>query len=381
MTSGSLNHPQLSNRAPSQPFEWRLYEAIGALTSELSLELVLQKVTDLSRDLAQSSYSALGVLGSNGKLLQFLTSGISEEERDRIGGIPEGKGVLGLLRTGHKPIRLPALSQHPQSVGLPSHHPPMKSFLGVPIVYKGRVLGNIYLANKIGAEEFSEDDETLLSIFAAQSAVAIENARLFETESRRSTQLDVLNRAGRELALIPDLGDLLRAVADLLREGFSYENVQVFWADQVNNTLQLRALVGLMESKVPLGGIRPMEQGISGWAAKHGQTVVANDVTKDSRYFSLVDGEEAGSNLAVPVTVKEQVVAVINVEGIETDAFDDSDVKTLRLWRISWPWPLRTSSYTVSNEISPEAWRLPRNGTASAETSTMASFSRYMRPD
>ena len=205
----------------------------------------------------------------------------------------------------------------------------MKSFLGVPIVYKCRVLGNIYLANKIGAEEFSEDDEALLSIFAAQSAVAIENARLFENESRRSTQVDVLNRAGRELALIPNLGELLQAVADLLREGFSYENVQVFWVDQANSTLQLRALVGIMEDKVPLGGIRPMDQGISGWAAKHGQTVVANDVAKDSRYYSLVDGDAACSNLAVPVTVREQVVAVINVEGMEPDAFDDSDVETL----------------------------------------------------
>ncbi len=153
----------------------------------------------------------------------------------------------------------------------------------------------------------------MLSIFAAQSAVAIENARLFETESRRSTQLDDLNRAGRELALIPDLGELLRAVANLLKEGFSYENVQIFWVDQANSTLQLRALVGTMEDKVPIGGIRPMDQGISGWAAKHGQTVVANDVSKDSRYHSLVYGDAACSNLAVPVTVKEQVVAVINV--------------------------------------------------------------------
>ena len=204
----------------------------------------------------------------------------------------------------------------------------MKSFLGVPIFYKCRVLGNIFLANKIGAEEFSEDDEALLSIFAAQLAVAIENARLFENESRRSTQLDVLNRAGRALDLIPNLDELLQAVAYLLREGFSYENVQVFWVDQANSTLQVRALVGIMEYNVPLDGIRPMDQGISGWAAKHGQTVVANDVAKDSRYYSLVDGDAACSNLAVPVTVREQVVAFMNVEGMEPDAFDDNDAET-----------------------------------------------------
>jgi len=169
----------------------------------------------------------------------------------------------------------------------------------------------------------------LLSIFAAQLAVAIENARLFENESRRSTQLDVLNRAGRALDLIPNLDELLQAVAYHLREGFSYENVQVFWVDQANSTLQLRALVGIMEYKGILDGIRPMDQGISGWAAKHGQTVVANDVAKDSRYYSLVDGDDACSNLAVPVTAREQVVAFMNVEGMEPDAFDDSDVETL----------------------------------------------------
>lgn len=329
MSSGPADHAELASEAKSQPYELRLYEAIGALTSELSLELVLQKVADYSRDLAQASYSALGVLGTNGMLVQFLTSGLTPDERDRIGDLPVGKGVLGLLRTDGKPIRLADLSKHPQSVGFPSHHPPMKSFLGVPIVYKGRVLGNIYLTNKIGSKEFSQEDETLLTVFAAQSAVAIENARLFENESRRSTQLDVLNRAGRELALIPDIGDLLRAVADLLREGFSYENVQVYWVDEANEALHLRASVGLMQGNILLGASIPMDQGLSGWAAKNGTTVVSNDVSQDSRFVPLVDGEEARSNLAVPVTVKKQVVAVISVEGVELDAFDDSDVKTL----------------------------------------------------
>lgn len=330
MSSAPADHPEISSKATPRPFEWGLYEAIGALTSELSLELVLQKVADFSRDLAQASYSALGVLGTNGMLIQFLTSGLTPDERDRIGDLPVGKGVLGLLKTDGTPICLADLTKHPQSVGFPPNHPQMKNFLGVPIVYKGRVLGNIYLTNKIGADEFSQEDETLLTVFAAQSAVAIENARLFENESRRSTQLDVLNRAGRELALIPDIGDLLRGVADLLREGFRYENVQVYWVDEANESLQLRASVGLMQDKIPLGASMPLDQGLSGWAAKNGTTVVSNDVSHDSRFVPLVDVEEARSSLAVPVTVKKQVVAVISVEGVELDAFDDSDVKTLQ---------------------------------------------------
>ena len=153
--------------------------------------------------------------------------------------------MLGVVLREGKPLRLADLTQHPEAAGLPQNHPRMKSFLGVPILYKGRMLGNLYLTNKIGAEKFSQGDETLVTLFATQAAVAIENARLFENETRRSAQLDLLNRAGRELTRIFDLDQLLDKVAGLLREGFDYQNVQVYWVDQDNKTLQLRALAGL----------------------------------------------------------------------------------------------------------------------------------------
>ena len=146
---------------------------------------MLQKVVDLSRELVGASYSALGSMGAEGKLVQFITSGISRRGRDRIGRPPEGKGVLGTVLRQEKPLRLADLNQHPDSVGFPPHHPAMTSFLGVPIVLKGKVLGDIYLANKIGAKEFSQEDEAMVSLFAGQAAVAIENARLFDLESRR----------------------------------------------------------------------------------------------------------------------------------------------------------------------------------------------------
>ena len=179
-----------------------LYEAISAVTSELSLDAVLQKVADLSRGLVGASYSALRVLGPDGKLVQFITSGISKEARERIGNIPEGKGVLGVVLREGRTLRLPDLSRHAESVGFPPHHPAMKSFLGVPIVFKGRVLGDLYLANKKGAVEFSQDDETLVTLFAAQAAVAIENALLFEQQRDQSQRLAVSEereRIGRDL--------------------------------------------------------------------------------------------------------------------------------------------------------------------------------------
>ena len=317
-------HQDRAREAPART----LHEAIRDLTTELSLDVVLQKVADLSRELVGASYSALGIMGEEGNLVQFITSGISRRGRDRIGRPPEGKGVLGTVLREEKPLRLADLSQHPDSVGFPPNHPNMRSFLGVPIVLKGKVLGDIYLANKIGAKEFSEEDEAMVSLFAGQAAVAIENARLFDAESRRSAQLDALNRIGRELTSILNLDELFRRVADLIQESFHFENVQVFWLDRINSDLQLRAVMGQVAGKIPVGAIQPLEQGIVGWVARNRQTVLCSDVTQDSRYFPQA-GFDTSSELAVPVIGKDEILAVINVEGMEPYAFDNSDAQTL----------------------------------------------------
>ena len=220
------------------------------------------------------------------------------------------------------------LTQHPDAGGFPANHPPMRSFLGMPITFKGRVLGNLYLTDKIGSEEFSAGDENIVSLFAAQAAVAIENARLYEAETRRSAQLDVLNLTGRELTRIFDLGRSLEKVAELLREGFQYQNVQIFWVDRENNAIEVRAVAGLMAGKVPVGTHRPLDRGIAAWVARTGQTALCNDVLEDSRH-NPVDGFETAAELAVPVMVKEETVAVINVDSTEPNKFDESDVKTL----------------------------------------------------
>ena len=202
MTNQSASRRERSSAAQVENQARDLYEAIAGLTSELSLDAVLQKVADLSRGLVGATYSALGVLGPYGKLVQFITSGISQEERERLGKLPEGKGVLGVVLREGKALRLADLSRHSESVGFPPHHPAMKSFLGVPIVFKGRVLGDLYLANKMGAVEFSQDDETLVTLFAAQAAVAMENARLFERQREQSQRLAVSEereRIGRDL--------------------------------------------------------------------------------------------------------------------------------------------------------------------------------------
>ena len=285
-------------------------------------------MADLSQELVSATYSALGILGEGGSLEQFITSGISNGSRDEIGDPPEGRSVLGVVLQEDQPIRLHDLNEHPESVGFPDDHPPMASFLGVPIIFNGKVLGNIYLTDTIGAEEFSTSDENIVTLFAAQAAVAIENARLFERETRRSAQLDILNRMDRELTRIFDLGRLLEKVADLLREGFQYQNIQIFWVDQENNAIRARALAGSVKGLILIGTQRPLDRSIAAWVARSGQTAFSKDVREDPRYHAAPRFETA-AELAVPVKVQDETVAVINVDGSEPYIFDDSDVKTL----------------------------------------------------
>jgi signal transduction histidine kinase len=157
-----------------------LSRAAAAVTKELSLPRTLQTITDIARELVQARYAALGVPAGDGTLRAFITSGMDAEEMRRIGTEPRGLGLLGAVLESDVPIRLDDLSQDPRSAGFCPHHPPMKRFLGVPIISHGERLGNLYLTDPLDGEPFSEDDERLIVLLANHAAVAIENARLTE---------------------------------------------------------------------------------------------------------------------------------------------------------------------------------------------------------
>lgn len=157
---------------------WALHEASLALTSDLALENVLQRVVDLSRNLLNARYGALGVIGEDGKLNQFITSGISPQVHAAIGRLPASLGLLGYLMRKGEPIRVNDIQSHPESVGFPPNHPPMKTLLGIPLSYQGQLLGDLYLTEKAGGLPFDEKDEELLQLFGAQAAAALANARL-----------------------------------------------------------------------------------------------------------------------------------------------------------------------------------------------------------
>src|SRR5689334_4277158 len=193
----------------------RLLEVGRSLISELEPEAVLQRLLDVARELTDARYAAIGVLDERREGLErFLTVGIDEDTHRQIGDLPRGRGVLGVLISDPQPLRLADVSVHPRSYGFPLAHPPMTTFLGVPIVIDGEAWGNLYLTEKDGGDEFTEDDEEAAIVLAGWASIAIANARLYRAVSERR---DELERAIRGLETTTEISRALGGVTDVNR--------------------------------------------------------------------------------------------------------------------------------------------------------------------
>jgi len=206
-----------------------LIEAGLALASELSLEAVLQRLIQLAAQVTGARYGALGVLGSDGRIEEFLTEGVTPEERAAIGDPPAGHGMLGLLVTEGRPIRVADISTDPRSVGFPPNHPPMRSLLGAPVRARGKVFGNIYLTEKQGADAFTEEDERALTVLATQAGVAIENARLYEETQRAQSELSRLEVLDERERIAKELHD--GVIQSLFAVGMSLQGAAALTED------------------------------------------------------------------------------------------------------------------------------------------------------
>lgn len=189
--------------------------AVLGIGEDVGLVDVLSNIVPAARDLLGAQYAALGVLSDEGEFLEeFLHDGIDEETAARIGALPRGHGLLGLLITHPEPIRLPNLAEHPASYGFPPHHPPMTSFLGTPIRIGDRVFGNLYLTDKLDANEFSAEDEELAVALASVAGMVIENARLYEEAREQAAELAAADRELGRLAVIEDRERIGRELHD-----------------------------------------------------------------------------------------------------------------------------------------------------------------------
>jgi two-component system, NarL family, sensor histidine kinase DevS len=195
-----------------------LLDAMLVVTSGLELDETLRTIVHTAIELVDAEYGALGVRGHDHELVEFIYEGIDEEMRQRIGHLPEGRGVLGVLIDDPKPIRLENISKHAASVGFPPNHPPMRTFLGVPVRIRDEVFGNLYLTEKAGGQPFSEDDEVLVQALAAAAGIAIDNARLYEQSKTRQSWIEATRDIGTELLSGVDPARVFRLVADESRQ-------------------------------------------------------------------------------------------------------------------------------------------------------------------
>ena len=194
-----------------------LFEAVVSVAAGLELTSTLRRIVQAAVNLSDATYGALGVLGSDGRVRSFIHVGMDDAVVAEIGSLPTGRGVLGLLIDHPVPIRIDDIGGHPAAAGFPEGHPPMRSFLGVPVRVRGRVFGNLYLTDKRGGDHFTQADEHTVSALAAAAAVAIENARLFEFTKLRGLWLDGITRIDNAVLSGATTDDLLTLIASTAR--------------------------------------------------------------------------------------------------------------------------------------------------------------------
>jgi len=291
----------------------RLLEIGMTLAAELSLPLVLQRIVELAVELTGATYGALGVLGSERRIDQFITAGISNEDRVRIGHIPEGHGILGLLIDDAEPIHLQDLTRHPQSAGFPDHHPPMTSFLGAPVRARGRVFGNIYLTNKRGAEEFTQEDQDALVVLAAQAGIAVSNARLYEESIHRQRSLEVVRDLTERILAGEAVAGILQSVAASARELVGADVAMIVGEAAPGKPPTVMVAEGhgadaIRSTVVPFG------KSISGEVMRTGHPIVVEDASSHpDAYPPLVRTAEMGPTIFVPLRLRERIFGTLSV--------------------------------------------------------------------
>jgi signal transduction histidine kinase len=306
-----------------------LVDAGISLSSELSLDVLLQRIVETSAQLTGAKYAALAVVDPAGKQLErFLTTGMDEATRQAIGDAPLGRGILGVVFREARPLRLANIASDDRSVGFPAGHPDMTAFLGVPILLRGVVYGNLYLTDKIDGSEFTEEDEELTQLLAAQAAVAIENARLHETSMRWLRHLESVNEIGNALASQIELEPVLGIVAARLLELLSARIVLVAIPD-TPDALRVAAADGegaesMIGARLALGASKV------GRVLERATAERVDAIMEDAE----VDQDAAGrlgvtTALYVPLIVEGKAIGVVAAHDRSGDdpRFGDEDVR------------------------------------------------------
>jgi signal transduction histidine kinase len=291
-----------------------LLEAVVAIGSGLDLESTLRRIVETAVGLVHASYGALGVIGEDRRLAEFIPIGLSPDEIRRIHHWPEGRGLLGLLIDDPRPLRLADMSAHPASSGFPDGHPPMRSFLGVPVRVRDEVFGNLYLTNKRGGGEFTEDDEAVLVALGAAAGVAVENARLYEAARRQqrwiqaSAEVTTRLLSGSEPAEV--LADITRQILDLSGADLAV----LALPDEEGRRLTISYAEG-GDADATRGLVLPAGESLSGRVFATGEPVTSADFAADERAAAVARAamSQIGPAIVFPLGAPGNVRGVLTI--------------------------------------------------------------------
>lgn len=303
-----------------------LCESLANLASERSLRPVLQRVSDLAREILGARYAALGVANDEGRLLDFYTSGISAEQRAAIGPLPRGHGLLGVLIREGRPIRVPDIGHDPRSSGFPPNHPPMRSLMGVPIVSNGRVVGDLYVCDRVDERPFDDEDERLALLLAHHAAIAIENAGANDELERRLAQLSRIREFGVAVSSQLDVERTLQVAAERAAELLDASLVAIALLDVDGGTLTVEAAAGRRARRV-LGARIPVASSLAGEVIRGRRVEIVGDVARDERVsLQILELTGGRTGLWSPLVVGPRAIGcIIALDPLNHATFGEAD--------------------------------------------------------
>ncbi len=300
------------------------------ISSGLELEMVLQRIANAARQFAGACYAAMGIVNEQGVITSFITSGISQVERELVGELPRGHGLLGVLIKQGEPLRVQDMSKDPRRSGFPPHHPTMTSLLGVPVSLQGRIVGDLYLTDKIGADEFSAEDEWWITLFARQATIAVENAYLYKkvqvAQQRSQTLAELTSALNRSIEPEQLFQQITQASCRLLELPAS----ALYLLDDQRTHFDLQSQVGLQcqpAIQCPL----PLQGSVAGQVFEKDAAVVVSDTDQLQQVFflPLETGLMPKALLVVPIRQNERLTGVIEVYSAEQRDFSFEEISLL----------------------------------------------------
>ena len=308
-----------------------LLVAMVAIAGELDLSVVLQRVIDLAAEQIDARYGAVGVRGTDGRIEHFLWTGLTAEQAARIGPFPTAHGLLGEARRRGGAVRVDDVARHPAAVGFPPHHPPMRTFLGVPITDGRHVLGSMYLADRTDGRPFDDDDESLLQLFAAAASIALLNARRHEASREQQRWLAANYGLTHHLLAGTDPDSQLTTIIRTARRLTDADFAALFHADETREHMVIRTADGV-EAESTLGRVLPIGQSRAGDVFRSGTPVVVPDMWEDTRRAPWLSDTlpPVGPSCLVPLGLADSALGVVVVSRLRGRApFPDAVLRML----------------------------------------------------